>query len=190
CGTADGDIGTLRKSAMMPARLVFLMDGPNAFGAALLARDTQSVALSQALSDEKVKGVIVFESDIPTDLPPEVRLLAVADWQATGSVGQAEVFLPVTAHVEMDGTFINNEGRAQRFRKVMTPGLPIKGLDPDQHPPRVHRVMPAGGEPRPSWRIIAELIERLGGGKISEPLTGRWETLRSLDPEGEGVRVT
>jgi NADH-quinone oxidoreductase subunit G len=112
------------------------MDGPNSFGAAVLARETRSGALSQALSNGKVKGVILFEADIQVDLTPEVRLLAVADWQKTGSLGQAEVFLPVMAHVEMDGTFINNEGRAQRFRKVMTPGLPIKGLDPDQHPRR------------------------------------------------------
>jgi NADH-quinone oxidoreductase subunit G len=189
CDASDGDIETIRRVATMPARLVFLLDGPNAFGAALLAGETRSVALSQALSDGKVRGIIFFESDIPDDIPPAVRLLAVADWLPTGSMGQTEVFLPVTAHVEMDGTFINNEGRAQRFRKVMTPGLPIKGLDPALHPPRAHRGTPPGGEPRPSWRIIAELIERLGGGKITEPLAGRWESLRDLDPEGEGIRV-
>jgi NADH-quinone oxidoreductase subunit G len=189
CGIAGGDIDTIRKISMMPVRLAFLLNGPNAFGVALLASETGSVALSRALSDGKVRGIITFESEIPTDMPPEVRLIAAADWLATGSARQAEVFLPVTAHVEMDGTFINNEGRAQRFRKVMAPGLPIKGLDPDLHPPRVHREIPPGGEPRPSWRIIAELIERLGGGKITEPLAGRWEALRDLDPEGEGIRV-
>ena len=89
----------------------------------------------------------------------------------------------------MDGTFINNEGRAQRFKKVMNPGLPIKGLDPALHPPRIHRSVPPGGEVRPAWRVIADIIERLGGDRIEEPFTGRWEKLRDLDAEGVGVRI-
>jgi NADH-quinone oxidoreductase subunit G len=189
CGTASGDINVLLGSAEKPARLACLMNGPNAFGAALLAGDNRMPALSRALATGKVKGVIAFETDLPADLPREVRLLAIADWQLTGSVGRTEVFLPVTAHVEMDGTFINNEGRAQRFRRVMAPGLPIKGLDPSGHPPRVHRRTPPGGDIRPSWRVIAELIERFGGEKIEEPLTGRWDSLKNLDPEGPGIRV-
>jgi NADH-quinone oxidoreductase subunit G len=89
----------------------------------------------------------------------------------------------------MDGTFINNEGRAQRFRKVMAPGLPVSGLDPALHPPRIHGKLAPGGDLRPAWQVIADVIERLGGDRVAEPLTGRWEKLRDLDPEGEGVRV-
>jgi NADH-quinone oxidoreductase subunit G len=189
CGTASGDINVLLGAAETPARLACLMNGPNAFGAALLAVESQTEALSVALAAGKAKGVIVFEADVPADLPREARLLAVADWLPTGSAGRAEVILPVTAHVEMDGTFINNEGRAQRFRKVMTPGLPVKGLDPSAHPPRIHRRTPPGGELQPSWRVIAELLERFGGEKVVQPLTGRWESLKNLDPEGPGIRV-
>ncbi len=189
CGTAFKDIDILREAAMMPARLACILNGPNAFGAGLLACEHQSIPLAQALATGKVKGIIAFETDILGELPPEVKLLCVADWRPTGSAGQAEVFLPVTAHVEMDGTFVNNEGRAQRFKKVMTPGLPIKGLDPNLHPPRVHRIRPPGGDLRLSWRIIADLIARFGGEKIDEPLMGKWKSLRELDPEGQGVRV-
>jgi NADH-quinone oxidoreductase subunit G len=71
----------------------------------------------------------------------------------------------------------------------MQPGLPLKGLDPSLHPPRVHRPSPSGGDVRPAWQVIATLIERLGGEKIAEPLSGRWEHLRDLDPEGGGTRV-
>ncbi|HET6421008.1 MAG TPA: molybdopterin-dependent oxidoreductase [Geobacteraceae bacterium] len=189
CGTASGNINVLLAAAEKPARLAFLLNGPDAFGAALMAAENRTAALSAALATGKVKGLIVFEADVPENLPREVRLLAVADWQSSNLVERAEVFLPVTAHVEMDGTFINNEGRAQRFRKVMTPGLPIKGLDPAVHPPRVHRRMPPGGDLQPSWRIIAGLMERFGGEKIEEPLTGRWAALRNLDPEGTGMKV-
>jgi NADH-quinone oxidoreductase subunit G len=89
----------------------------------------------------------------------------------------------------MDGTFINNEGRGQRFRRVMNPGLPVRGLDPALHPPRVHSKMAPGGDLRPAWQVIARLIERLGGGKVEEPLGGRWEKLRTVSPEGEGIRI-
>jgi NADH-quinone oxidoreductase subunit G len=72
---------------------------------------------------------------------------------------------------------------------VMQPGLPLKGPDPALHPPRVHRPAPPGGGVSPAWQVIAALIERLGGEKIVEPLTGRWGQLRNLDPEGGGTRV-
>jgi NADH-quinone oxidoreductase subunit G len=87
----------------------------------------------------------------------------------------------------MDGTFVNFEGRAQRFRQAMRPGLPIKGLDPALHPPRVHRKIPPGGELLPAWRLIAGIMERLGGERVEKPLDGPWAKLRDLDPEGEGL---
>jgi NADH-quinone oxidoreductase subunit G len=71
----------------------------------------------------------------------------------------------------------------------MKPGLPIKGLDPAIHPPRIHRKSTPGGDVLPAWQVIARLIERLGGEQITEPLVGRWEPLRTLTPQGEGMRV-
>jgi len=89
----------------------------------------------------------------------------------------------------MDGTYINNEGRAQKFRKVMNPGLPIKGLDPAGHPPRVHSATPPGGDPRPAWQVVAGIIERLGGDRIIEPFSEEWEKLRELDAEASGILI-
>jgi NADH-quinone oxidoreductase subunit G len=189
CGTVSRDSEAIRSAASAPAGLACLLDGPNAFAAALLSHGRRHISLSRALEDGKIKGIIAFESDLQSVLPDGVKLLAVADWRITEAVRKAEIFLPVTSHVEMDGTFVNNEGRAQRFRKVMTAGLPIKGLDPAVHPPRVPRPAPPGGEPRPSWLVIAALIEKLTGEKIAEPLTERWEKLKNLDPEREGLRI-
>jgi NADH-quinone oxidoreductase subunit G len=137
-----------------------------------------------------IKGIIALEADLPADLSPGIRVLAVADWQPTILLERAEVILPVTSWVEMDGTFVNNEGRAQRFRQVMQPGLPIKGLTPELHPPRVHRHDAPGGDLLPSWRIVAELLERLSGEPAEEPLSGQWERLRGLDAEGAGALLT
>jgi len=118
-----------------------------------------------------------------------IPFVAAADWLPTDLVKRADIFIPTTAWVEMDGSFVNNEGRGQRFSRVMNPGLPIKGLDPAIHPPRVHSKIAPGGDLRPAWRVIAQLMERLGGDKVVEPLTGRWEKLRDIAPDGEGIRI-
>jgi NADH-quinone oxidoreductase subunit G len=71
----------------------------------------------------------------------------------------------------------------------MKPGLPIRGLDPALHPPRIHSKSAPGGDPLPAWRFITQLMERLGGETVTEPLAGRWEKLRDIPPDGEGIRV-
>jgi anaerobic selenocysteine-containing dehydrogenase len=46
-----------------------------------------------------------------------------------------------------------------------------------------------GGEARPAWEVVAEIIAALGGERITEPLRGEWEQLRELDAEGPGVNI-
>lgn len=36
---------------------------------------------------------------------------------------------------------------------------------------------------------MAQLLEKLGGESIFEPLSGKWSKLKELDPEGGGVRI-
>jgi NADH-quinone oxidoreductase subunit G len=168
-------------------KLAFILDGPNAFGCALLAAELGALPLSRGIADQRVKGIIAFEADLPDELLEGVSVLGAADWRPTGLMARAEVLLPTCAWVEQDGTFVNNEGRAQRFRQVMRPGLPIQGLTPELHPPRIHRHDAPGGDVLPAWRIVSELLERLGGDKIESPLDGRWAGLQGLDAEGTGV---
>lgn len=189
CSAATAELATMEAAAAPGTKVVYTFTGPNAFAAALLSHGHGAGSLADAVATGRVKGIIALEADIPEELLEGVPFVAAADWLPTAAVRQAQIVLPTTSWVEMDGTFVNNEGRAQRFRRVMRPGLPIKGLDPAGHPPRVHRVMPPGGDILPAWRVIATLIERLGGEKIEEPLTGRWDKLRGLDPEGEGVLI-
>ncbi len=186
CGTRHKGLDTIRTAAGNGVKLAFLLDGPNAFGCGLLALEHGAISFSEALASGNLKGIIALEADLPDGLPQDIRVLAAADWQSTALLERAEVVLPVTSWVEMDGTFVNNEGRAQRFKQVMQPGLPIKGLTPEQHPPRVHRHDAPGGDVLPSWRIVTELLERLGEERIKEPLSGRWTGIRSLDAEGVG----
>jgi NADH-quinone oxidoreductase subunit G len=186
CGTRHKGLDAIRAAADNGAKLAFILDGPNAFGCGLLALEHSALSFSEVLASGKLKGLIALEADLPDDLPQDIRVLAAADWQPTALLERAEVVLPVTSWVEMDGTYINNEGRAQRFKQVMQPGLPIKGLTPELHPPRVHRHDAPGGELLPSWRVLVELLERLGDERVEEPLIGRWERLRGLDAEGAG----
>ncbi|GFE57170.1 2Fe-2S iron-sulfur cluster-binding protein [Geobacter sp. AOG1] len=189
CSAATAELATIEAAVAAGIKVVYTLPGPNAFAAALLSREHGAGSLAEGVATGRVKGIIALEADIPAELLAGVPFVVAADWLPTAVVRQAQIVLPTTSWVEMDGTFVNNEGRAQRFRQVMQPGLPIKGMDPAGHPPRVHRVMPPGGDILPAWRVIAELIERLGGEKIEEPLSGRWEKLRDLDPEGEGMLI-
>jgi len=189
CGTRDNGPEEIVNAAKPGAKTSYLLSAPNACGAALLAKEHGATSLEEALATGKVKGILALEADIPASLLEGISFLAVCDWLPTDLAKRADVFLPTTSWVEMDGTYVNNEGRGQSFRRVMNPGLPIKGLDPALHPPRVHSKTPPGGDILPAWRVIARLIELLGGERISEPLSGRWEKLRAISPEGEGIRI-
>jgi NADH-quinone oxidoreductase subunit G len=189
CGAGRLESAFVDRAVIRGVKVAVLSSGPNGVGAALLTREHGGTSLQEAAASGRVKGIIAVEADIPVELRAGITLLAVADWRPVGSPLPVSIFLPTTAWVEMDGTFVNYEGRAQRFTKVMNPGLPITGLDPALHPPRVHRSVAPGGDPRPAWRILAELIERLGGDRVDTPFTGRWADLCDLDPEGEGKLV-
>jgi len=190
CGTRHKGLEDVRAVTQMGVKTSFILDGPNAFGCALLAREQGAISFSEALASDKIKGIISLEAELPADLPPEIRVLAAVDWLPTDLMKRAEIALPVTAWVEMNGTFVNNEGRAQRFRQVMQPGLPIKGLTQELHPPRIHRHDPPGGDMLPSWRVVSELLERLGDEKSKEVNFGeKWELLKSLDAESCGIMI-
>ncbi len=190
CGTRHKGLDSIRLAAGNGAGVVFILDGPNAFGCALLVAEKGAVSLSEALAGGGIKGIIALEADLPDNLPGDIRVLVMADWLPNPVAERAEVFLPATSWVEMDGTYVNHEGRAQRFSRVMQPGLPLRGLTAELHPPRVHRHDAPGGELLPSWRIVAGLLERLGEGNIEEPLNGAWEQLRGLAPDSSGMKIT
>jgi NADH-quinone oxidoreductase subunit G len=189
CGSGDKGFKDMVQILKSGAKLACLLGGPNGFGAGLLSVEHKATTLSRAIAEGKVKGVIAVEADIPADLLQGISFIAALDWQITDTVKAAKIVLPTTAWVEMDGTYLNNEGRAQRFKKVMNPGLPIKGLDASMHPPRQHTTVVPGGDVRPAWKIVVEIIKRLGTGKNVEPLSGSWQRLRRLEAEGEGLVV-
>jgi NADH-quinone oxidoreductase subunit G len=199
CGAGKKEPELLTRLASSGGRLIMLQPGPNAFAAGMLSIEHDAKSLPELIQSEKVKGIVAFEADVPGDLLQKLTVLGCADWRSGDASREAGVFLPTATWVESDGTSINFEGRAQRFQRSMRPGLPLRGLDPKYylhdrekghlHPPRVPRAEIPGGEERDCWKIMAQLIEKLGGERITEPLFGKWNKLKDLDPEGGGVRV-
>ncbi|MDD2851802.1 MAG: NADH-quinone oxidoreductase subunit NuoG [Desulfuromonadaceae bacterium] len=172
-----------------PVKISCILPGPNSFSAALFSHEHAAISLEQAISSGRIKGIIAVEADIPPELSADIPVIAALDWRNTDTVAAAQIILPTTAWAEMDGTCINNEGRAQHFRKTMNPGLPVHGLNPAGHPSHLHRTIPPGGDLRPAWQIIDELIVRMGGTRTTEQLNGKWEKLRHLDAEGDGLPI-
>ena len=209
CGSGMQDPALLARLASTGAKLALLQPGPNGFGAALLAHEHGAVALSEALASQKVKGIICCEADIPSGMLEGITVLACADWRSTDATQKSCIFLPTTAWVESEGTSVNFEGRAQRFQRALRAGLPLRGLDAkyyahtrdgrpaevaDQgtappYPPRVHRGAIPGGQEEDAWKVMARLLEKLGGERIEQPLLGKWGKLKDLDPEGGGQRI-
>lgn len=69
-----------------------------------------------------------------------VPFLVVQELFLTETAQRADVVLPAASFTEKDGTFVNIEGREQKIRQAL--------------PPR--------GDCRPDWRILADLMARLG----------------------------
>lgn len=207
CGKA-GTGNLVDHLASTGTKMALLQPGPNGFGAALLARQHGAAPLSEVLAARKVRGIICFEADIP-EMPEGIAILACTDWRAPQENRRCGIFLPTTTWMESEGTTINFEGRAQRFQRAFRAGLPLRGLDakyyahstdgqpaaaanpgtPPPYPPRVHRAEIPGGQEQDAWKVMAQLLERLGGELIEQPLLGKWSPLQDLDPEGGGLRI-
>ena len=117
---------------------------PNLEGARLLGYgDDFAAALARAATAAVVvlldPGLATPEREALAGAP---GLLAVLGTVEDDVLPRAEVVLPVTTMVEESGTFVNRDGRVQRFLPART----------------------APGMARPAWWAAAEAAERLGAG--------------------------
>lgn len=135
-GTYSGQVELLEAAANIawalhrrgkPAELFFVLPEANSFGSSLLGGKDLSEAMN-ALTKGDADVAIVLENDIYRRIPQETADVAlksarvvVLDHQDTRTTKHAEIFFPAATVFEGDGTYVNNEGRAQRFFQVFDP---------------------------------------------------------------------
>ncbi len=175
-------------------KLSLILHGPNSFGAALLSQSEGAWdSMVKAIESGKIKTLVALEAEIPADYDFQEALnrldfIAIADHRSQLVSKRDHLVIPTTTYAEMNGTYINQEGRAQRFLKVMNPGLRIRDLDPNLHPPREFRMKAPSSDIIPTEYLLKKILNRLGKGE-EDPFVGEWEILKNLDPESTGMVI-
>ena len=111
-----------------PANLSFTTPECNSFGLSLMEPRPFSEVF-RAIESEQANMLIVLENDLFHRVPASemtvllrgIRHLIVLDHLVNATTEAAELVLPAGTFAESDGTFVNSEGRAQRFFQVLNP---------------------------------------------------------------------
>ncbi len=127
----------------------------NSMGAALIGGRSLDDALAE-IEAGQADGLIMLENDLFRHAASKrveaalakLSFVAVIDHHPTRTAECAHLLLPAATFAESTGTLVNNEGRAQRFYQVFT----------------------GPGEVQPSWRILANVRQRL------DPSAKPWRT--------------
>ena len=187
CGTRHKGLEQIRAAAASGARLAFVLDGPNTCGCAQLACEHGALPLSQAVADGRVKGIISLEADLPVELLDGIRVLGVPTGARPGCWPEARSYCRPAPGWSRTAPSSTTRGAPSVSNRSCGLDCRSRGLTPESHPPRVHRHDAPGGDLLPAWRIVAELMERLGGERVESPLDRQWPELQGLDAEGPGV---
>lgn len=107
---------------------------PNTNGArltGLLGDDNSIEPIREGVKDGSIRRLIAFYEDVMTlgldiNALEELELFAVCDFSENETTSIAHFVLPGCAYLEKRGTFVNKDGRVQKFMKaVEAPGLTI-----------------------------------------------------------------
>ena len=128
------------------ASLSLVMPECNSFGLGLLTAPGLDAASWDAQAGADI--AIVLENDLYRRLEIDevddfllgFRHVVVIDHLFHRTALKADMVLPAATFAEEDGTLVNNEGRAQRY----------------------FQVFPAGGQVRPSWRWLRDVMASQG----------------------------
>ena len=185
-GMSSGSVEVLKAAA----NVAWALCGENK-GAGLLVCVPECNSLGLAMSgarplDEafedarqgKVRAAIILENDLSRRASKKAldeflglcETVVVLDHLETETTDKADIVIPVSTFAEADGTLINNEGRAQRFYKVMMPGEGV----------------------RESWRWLRDIGRETGSAEV-----GTWQRLDDClgalieaQPQFKGVERT
>jgi NADH-quinone oxidoreductase subunit G len=107
------------------AQVCFAVPCCNSMGLAML----EGKSLAEAVNCS-ADTVIILENDIAPDISNRIfnsaKNVIVIDCLKNATTEKADYVLPAATFAESDGTYVNNEGRAQRFFKVFNPAGDIQ----------------------------------------------------------------
>ncbi len=150
---------------------------PNSTGARLLGVCYTEMGINlpyivQDIEAGSVRTLVVFGEDLtkpewalPEGLLDKLDCLIVSDILPNGTTERADLLLPGCAHVEKRGSFINVNGRVQRFAKAVEPP----------------------GEARPEVEFLLELVKQVTGESLPETMEGLYNRLREETPALSGT---
>ena len=177
-GTGSGSQATIEAAANVAwalhqqgkqPRLSFVLPEANSMGLALLGGESLNGAFD-AISRGKADTVIVLENDLYRRADQakvdaffeKAKTVLVIDSLDHPTAAHADVLFPASTGPESDGTFVNQEGRAQRFYQVFMPE----------------------GEVKASWQWLSDL------GRATSGENGRKSEVASWQNFDEAVAAT
>ncbi len=137
CGTGCGDAALLDAAANVAqalgnagcrAELCLVLPECNSLGTAMIGGPGLDAAF-KAMKNGSVDTVVILENDLYRRAEAAevdaflaaARHVVVIDHLAHPTGEKADLVLPAATFAESDGTFVNHEGRAQRFFQVFVP---------------------------------------------------------------------
>ncbi|HUL50629.1 MAG TPA: molybdopterin-dependent oxidoreductase, partial [Gemmatimonadales bacterium] len=139
---------------------------PNGTGADLLGYSRDYAA---AAAIAKTAGLVLVLDDPEVQLAPAGPLVyigTVLPEDAQAAVRAADVVLPTTNCAEEEGTFVNRDGRVQRYWQARA----------------------APGMAQPAWWVLGEVLARLGRGSQLTSAADAFERLAGAVPAFAGMR--
>lgn len=141
------------------ARLCLTVPECNSLGTVLLPGGSLD-DVQAAVRASQVKTLVVLENDLFRRLPENdaaallggVQHVVVLDAVETPTAARAELVLPSGSFAESSGTYVNNEGRAQRFFQVLSPAGQVRDA---------WRWLARAAEPDGDWPRLDDVIRRL-----------------------------
>lgn len=167
-GTGNGTLAVLEAASNIAAArykvcgnesgICITLPECNSLGSSMLAKASLEDAFHETREEDRT--IIVMENDLYRRTSSKevdeffggARIIAM-DSIENATTAKAEVLLPSATFAESEGTYINNEGRAQRFYKVL----------------------PQDSHVRESWRWLKDIMVALG-----RMDTGEWPNLDAV----------
>jgi NADH-quinone oxidoreductase subunit G len=173
---AAANIAQALTAASKSAAISFVLPECNSLGLAMLGARPLSECLESA-SSGKVTAALVLENDLYRRALPrridqflsDVPHVIAIDSLLHHTCEKAEIVLPAGTFAESDGTYVSNEGRAQRFFEVF---------------------VPAEEDIQPSWRWLRDVMIAAGRSeaRVWDNLDNVIGTIAQAHPELATIR--